>query len=142
MSTRNLRCARDTLIVVVGTLLVASCGGGGSTPQYTVGGTISGLVGSGLVLQDNGGKRKIRCTTRLEPVVWVAAKATRQRSIEFREMSNGNSSSLRPARPIACFAPIARPNERTREVILLFVVYRTCSTQRAYSGSSAAYELS
>ena len=90
------------------------------------------------------GKNDFRTTprARLEPAVWVAAKATRQRSIEFREMSNGNSSSLRPARPIACFAPIARPNERTREVILLFVVYRTCSTQRAYSGSSAAYELS
>jgi hypothetical protein len=76
------------------------------------------------------------------PVVWAATKATRRRSIEFREISNGNSNSLRPARPIACFAPIARPNERTHEVILLFVVDRTCSTQRAYSGSSAAYELS
>jgi 6-phosphogluconolactonase len=55
MSLRSLRCARDTLMVVVGTLLVASCGGGDSTPQYTVGGTVSGVVGSGLVLQDNGG---------------------------------------------------------------------------------------
>jgi 6-phosphogluconolactonase len=55
MSIRNLRCARDTLIVVVGTLLVASCGGGDGTAHYTVGGTVSGLIGSGLVLQDNGG---------------------------------------------------------------------------------------
>jgi 6-phosphogluconolactonase (cycloisomerase 2 family) len=55
MSIRNLRCARDTLIVVVGTLLVASCGSSDAPPQYTVGGTVSGLVGSGLVLQDNGG---------------------------------------------------------------------------------------
>ena len=90
------------------------------------------------------GKNDFRTISRarLEPVVWAAAKATRQRSIEFREMSNGNPSSLRPATPIACFAPIARPNERTYEVMLLFVVDRTCSMQRAYSGSSAAYELS
>ena len=53
MSIRSPRCARDTLIVVVGTLLVASCGGGDR--QYTVGGSVSGLIGSGLVLQDNGG---------------------------------------------------------------------------------------
>jgi len=39
-------------------LVVAACGGGdsGSTrPSYTVGGTIGGLVGSGLMLQDNAG---------------------------------------------------------------------------------------
>ena len=30
-------------------------GGGGGTQSYTVGGTVSGLAGSGLVLQDNGG---------------------------------------------------------------------------------------
>ena len=45
-------------VVVFGTLLVASCGGdnsGSMTPQYMVGGSVSGLVGSGLFLQDNGG---------------------------------------------------------------------------------------
>ncbi len=39
-------------------LLVAACGGGGSsTPiiTYTIGGTVTGLSGSGLVLQNNGG---------------------------------------------------------------------------------------
>jgi 6-phosphogluconolactonase (cycloisomerase 2 family) len=38
-------------------LLVVACGGGDSvtkTPTYTIGGSVSGLVGSGLVLQDNG----------------------------------------------------------------------------------------
>jgi 6-phosphogluconolactonase len=55
MSIRDLRCARDTLIVVVGILLVASCGGGDSTPPPQVGGSVSGLIGSGLVLQNNGG---------------------------------------------------------------------------------------
>jgi len=30
-------------------------GGGGTTPTYSVGGTVSGLSGTGLVLQDNGG---------------------------------------------------------------------------------------
>jgi N-acetylneuraminic acid mutarotase len=46
-------------------VLIAGCGGGGSsTPppapppppaQYTIGGTVSALVGTGLVLEDNGG---------------------------------------------------------------------------------------
>jgi len=43
--------------------VIASCGGGGSgggggggsNPTYTVGGTVSGLAGSSLVLQNNGG---------------------------------------------------------------------------------------
>jgi hypothetical protein len=41
-------------------LLMVACGGGGGggsapTPAFTVGGTVSGLVGTGLVLRDNGG---------------------------------------------------------------------------------------
>ncbi len=42
-------------------LLLAACGGGGSSnnagpaPTYTVSATVSGLTGTGLVLQDNGG---------------------------------------------------------------------------------------
>ena len=57
MSIRNRRCARHALTLVIGTVLVASCGGGGSAPpaQSTIGVTVAGLVGSGLVLQDNGG---------------------------------------------------------------------------------------
>src|SRR4029077_2871804 len=57
MSIRYLRCARDALILLIGTMLVASCGGRGSTPptQYTIEVTVGGLVGSGLVLQDDGG---------------------------------------------------------------------------------------
>jgi len=45
-------------------LLLASCGGGGggdavtSTPTYTIGGTVSGLSGTGLVLQNNGGDNR------------------------------------------------------------------------------------
>ena len=42
--------------------IVVGCGGsagGGTTPPppttYTIGGTVSGLTGTGLVLQDNGG---------------------------------------------------------------------------------------
>jgi len=34
--------------------VLAACGGGGSPAAYTIGGTVSGLSGSGLVLQDNG----------------------------------------------------------------------------------------
>src|SRR5262245_19592631 len=45
------------------TLTVVGCGGGGgggdtvdkTTPSYLVGGTVAGLAGSGLVLQNNGG---------------------------------------------------------------------------------------
>ena len=57
MSVRYLRRAIDALVPVIGTVLVASCGGGGSTPpmQYAINGTVAGLIGSGLVLQDNGG---------------------------------------------------------------------------------------
>ncbi len=47
------------LVLFVAALLTACGGGGGgttaATPTYTVGGTVSGLFGSGLVLQDNGG---------------------------------------------------------------------------------------
>jgi 6-phosphogluconolactonase (cycloisomerase 2 family) len=53
-------------------MLIAACGGGGggggSTPPpatYTIGGSVSGLTGSGLVLQNNGGDN-----------LTVAAKAT------------------------------------------------------------------
>ncbi len=49
-----------SLLIAVFTtaLLFVSCGGGGNTnatPTYTVGGTVFGLAGSGLVLQDNAG---------------------------------------------------------------------------------------
>ena len=49
------------------TVLLSACGGGGSNPSpaplplpppgstYTIGGTVSGLTGAGLVLQNNGG---------------------------------------------------------------------------------------
>ena len=47
-------------ILFVTILLIPGCGGGGSSSSpppvtYTVGGSVSGLSGSGLVLQDNGG---------------------------------------------------------------------------------------
>jgi N-acetylneuraminic acid mutarotase len=46
-------------IVVALPLLLSSCGSSYSAPPapttYTIGGTVSGLTGSGLVLQDNGG---------------------------------------------------------------------------------------
>ena len=55
MTIRSLSSARDTLLVVVSTSLVVSCGGGDDPPQhYTVGGSVNGLTGSGLLLQDNG----------------------------------------------------------------------------------------
>lgn len=46
----------DRLIAYVATITLAGCGGGGggSGPQYTIGGTVRGLSGSGLVLQSTG----------------------------------------------------------------------------------------
>ena len=49
------------LSVLIGILVVIGCGGDGTQNNssgpvtYTIGGTIAGLSGSGLVLQDNGG---------------------------------------------------------------------------------------
>jgi hypothetical protein len=53
--------ARLAKVIVMPMLLalLAACSGGGSSPvpmtSYTVGGTVAGLSGSGLVLQNNGG---------------------------------------------------------------------------------------
>ena len=46
----------DRLIAYVATITLAGCGGGGggSAQQYTIGGTVNGLSGSGLVLQATG----------------------------------------------------------------------------------------
>jgi len=51
--------ARFSLLAVIIPFLLSGCGGGSSTPppppQFTIGGSVSGLAGTGLVLQDNGG---------------------------------------------------------------------------------------
>jgi hypothetical protein len=55
--TGPARFAKVTL-TSIHPMLLAACGGGGgaSAPMtYTVGGMVSGLSGSGLVLQNNGG---------------------------------------------------------------------------------------
>jgi len=49
-----------SMLMVIAFLWFSACGGAGgdgmgSSKAYTIGGTVSGLVGSGLVLQDNGG---------------------------------------------------------------------------------------
>lgn len=52
------RLARTFLLVAVAALAgVSGCdgSGGGTTPSYSVGGTIAGLSGTGLVLDNNGG---------------------------------------------------------------------------------------
>jgi hypothetical protein len=42
--------------LVTSAMLLAGCGGGsGGGPPHSVGGTVSGLTGSGVVLLDNGG---------------------------------------------------------------------------------------
>jgi len=38
------------LVSAAGTLLLAACGGGGTAQSYTVGGSVSGLTTTGLVL--------------------------------------------------------------------------------------------
>jgi hypothetical protein len=52
-------CRVLALSALIGVLLVIGCGtstmsSGGPPVTYTVGGTVSGLTGSGLVLADNG----------------------------------------------------------------------------------------
>ncbi len=47
--------ARFFLLAAIIPFLLSACGGGGSTPSYTIGGMVSGLSGTGLVLQNNGG---------------------------------------------------------------------------------------
>ena len=56
-SRKTLPIASLRLALLTATILYfISCGGGNSTSStYTVGGTVSGLTGSGLVLQNNGG---------------------------------------------------------------------------------------
>src|SRR6266853_2627539 len=51
---------RLTAVVLIALAQLSGCGGGGggggpSVPTYTIGGTVGGLTGSGLVLQLNGG---------------------------------------------------------------------------------------
>jgi hypothetical protein len=50
---RNM--ARGASVVAVLTMLTACGGGDSGPPTYTVGGTVLGLSGSGLVLQNEGG---------------------------------------------------------------------------------------
>jgi hypothetical protein len=50
----DIECQVLALSALIGILFVIGCAGGGSS-TYTIGGTVSGLTGSGLVLQDNGG---------------------------------------------------------------------------------------
>ena len=49
--------ARESVLILVA-LIVAACGSGGDQPapaRFVVGGTVVGLAGSGLILQNNGG---------------------------------------------------------------------------------------
>jgi DNA-binding beta-propeller fold protein YncE len=59
MSTRIVKITR-TVLMSCALLTLGACGGdggsgGGSTVTYTVGGMVTGLTGSGLVLSNNGG---------------------------------------------------------------------------------------
>jgi 6-phosphogluconolactonase len=44
-----------SMIIVIAALYFPGCGGGSSQNAYTVGGAVSGLLGTGLVLQNDGG---------------------------------------------------------------------------------------
>jgi len=49
-------CGIERSSVVAVAIPVAACGGGGGSaaPAYSIGGTVSGLAGSGLVLRNDG----------------------------------------------------------------------------------------
>src|SRR5271155_2005982 len=57
----KVRCRALAFAALSSLLFAAGCGGSGAVSTniapvtYTIGGTVSGLAGSGLVLQDNGG---------------------------------------------------------------------------------------
>jgi hypothetical protein len=54
--TRNILAVKRLLWTVSALAVLSACGGGSASgPTYSVGGTVSGLVGSGLQLSDNGG---------------------------------------------------------------------------------------
>ena len=59
MSIRGKLCVFTMLAMPSTVVIGCGGGGGGSTPPppttYTIGGVVSGLTGTGLVLQDNGG---------------------------------------------------------------------------------------
>ena len=71
----EIACRVLALSALIGILFVIGCAGGGtqgSNPPpvtYTIGGTVSGLSGTGLVLQNNGGNN-----------LSVSANATASRS--------------------------------------------------------------
>ena len=46
---------RNCLFALASALMLVSCGGGGGTPTYTIGGTVSGLTSGSLVLKNNAG---------------------------------------------------------------------------------------
>jgi DNA-binding beta-propeller fold protein YncE len=46
---------RSCLFALAAALMLVSCGGGGGTPTYTIGGTVSGLTSGSLVLKNNNG---------------------------------------------------------------------------------------
>jgi peptidyl-prolyl cis-trans isomerase A (cyclophilin A) len=46
---------RFYLFALASAVMLVSCGGGGGTPTYTVGGTVSGLTSGSLVLKNNAG---------------------------------------------------------------------------------------
>src|SRR5689334_11065751 len=59
---RTMNNYRDWFTVAILAITLASCGGGDDggggapvTPLYTIGGTVTGLKGTGLTLQNNGG---------------------------------------------------------------------------------------
>jgi len=52
---RDIRSMGISILVLLTPLLTACGGGGGGSTSYTIGGTVSGVLGGGLVLQNNSG---------------------------------------------------------------------------------------
>jgi hypothetical protein len=80
-------------------LLIASCGGGGSSPPtYTLGGTVTGLTGSGLVLQlSNGNSVSVAAAGNFQFPMGLASGTAYSISVQTQPSSPAQTCAVNPA---------------------------------------------
>ncbi len=87
------------LVMVFSSLLLTGCGGDDNTSDYAIGGTVSGLTGEGLVLQNNGGddlsitsNGRFTFSTRLESGSSYTITIATQPTGQTCSVSNGSGT--------------------------------------------------